>query len=184
MLEWEDKVGVYKEGQRMLERQRFQLPSNWLHIDSVEGEWSSFSEILKRKDSSIQTQVASLQAKILSEDKAVETRTGVFLGDWEKEKPVKADFKPTEALRQLLLFETRYTKLKEERGNVSRAKEALEMTGKILLQFEVCQIFSELMTRISVRFMILSADNSMLSHSLLSSLTFVCLTVRLISLNC
>jgi dynein heavy chain 1 len=129
MLEWEDKVGVYREGQRMLERQRFQLPNNWLHIDSVEGEWSSFSEILKRKDSSIQTQVASLQAKIMSEDKAVETRTLTFLSDWEKEKPVKADFKPTEALRQLLLFENRYTKLKEERGNVSRAKEALEITG-------------------------------------------------------
>ncbi|OXA50597.1 Dynein heavy chain, cytoplasmic [Folsomia candida] len=129
MLEWEEKVGVYKEGQRMLERQRFQLPNNWLHIDSVEGEWSSFSEILKRKDSSIQTQVASLQSKIMSEDKAVEVRTATFLQDWEKEKPVKADFKPMEALRQLLLFETRYTKLKEERGNVARAKEALEMTG-------------------------------------------------------
>ena len=130
MLEWEEKVGVYKEGQRILERQRFQLPNNWLHIDSVEGEWSSFSEILKRKDSSIQTQVASLQAKIMSEDKAVEGRTVVFLVDWDKEKPVKADLKPSEALRHLALFETRYSKLKDERGNVSRAKEALEIQGE------------------------------------------------------
>lgn len=129
MLEWEDKVKIYKEGQRILERQRFQLPSNWLHIDSVEGEWSSFSEILKRKDGSIQTQVASLQAKIMSEDKVVEGKTNTFLAEWEKEKPVKADLKPSEALRQLLLFETRYTKLRDERGNVSRAKEALEMAG-------------------------------------------------------
>ncbi|ODM96402.1 Dynein heavy chain, cytoplasmic [Orchesella cincta] len=129
VLEWEDKVKIYKEGQRILERQRFQLPSNWLHIDSVEGEWSSFSEILKRKDSSIQTQVASLQAKILSEDKVVEGKTNTFLAEWEKEKPVKADLKPSEAIRQLTLFETRYTKLKDERGNVSRAKEALEMAG-------------------------------------------------------
>ena len=129
MLEWEERVGVYKEGQRILERQRFQLPSSWLHIDSVEGEWSSFSEILKRKDSSIQIQVASLQAKIMSEDKAVEGRTLTFLGEWEKEKPVKADLKPSEALRQLLLFENRYTKLKDERSNVLRAKEALEIQG-------------------------------------------------------
>jgi len=130
MLEWEDKVGVYKEGQRILERQRFQLPNNWLHIDSVEGEWSSFCEILRRKDSSIQTQVASLQAKIMSEDKAVEGRTMTFLTEWEKEKPVRADLKPTDALKHLLLSETRYTKLRDERANVSRAKEALEMTGE------------------------------------------------------
>jgi len=69
VLEWEDRVGVYKEGQRILERQRFQLPSSWLHIDSVEGEWSSFSEILNRKDSSIQTQVSILLAKSILESK-------------------------------------------------------------------------------------------------------------------
>jgi len=58
MLEWEERIGVYKEGQRILERQqRFQFPGSWLHIDIVEGEWSSFSEILRRKDSSIQAQV-------------------------------------------------------------------------------------------------------------------------------
>lgn len=51
------KVEVYREGQRILERQRFQFPSNWLHVDNIEGEWGAFNEIIKRKDSSIQTQV-------------------------------------------------------------------------------------------------------------------------------
>ena len=79
---------MYKEAQRILERQRFQFPSNWLYIDNVEGEWGAFSDIMKRKDSSIQMQVASLQMKISSEDTLVESKTGTMLQEWEKEKPV------------------------------------------------------------------------------------------------
>lgn len=80
---------MYKEGQRLLERQRFQFPATWLYSDNVEGEWSAFSDIIRRKDSSIQTQVASLQMKVISEDKVVESRTGELLSEWEKEKPVE-----------------------------------------------------------------------------------------------
>lgn len=36
---------------------RFQFPAQWLHVDNIEGEWSAFNEIMRRKDSSIQTQV-------------------------------------------------------------------------------------------------------------------------------
>ena len=79
---------MYKVGQRILERQRFQFPTNWLYIDNIEGEWGAFNDIIGRKDSSIQTQVASLQMKIVSEDKVVESKTSDLLGDWEKEKPI------------------------------------------------------------------------------------------------
>ena len=79
---------TYTEGQRILERQRFQFPGNWLYIDNVEGEWGAFSDIMKRKDSAIQTQVASLQMKISSEDTLVENKTVTMLQEWEKEKPV------------------------------------------------------------------------------------------------
>ena len=89
MKSWEKQVDMYREGQRLLERQRFQFPSTWLYSDNVEGEWSAFSDIIRRKDSSIQTQVASLQMKVISEDKVVESRTGELLSEWEKEKPVE-----------------------------------------------------------------------------------------------
>ena len=52
-----------------------------------------------RKDSSIQTQVATLQMKIVAEDKAVESRTNDFLLDWEKAKPVDGQLRPTDALQ-------------------------------------------------------------------------------------
>ncbi|KAL5291956.1 DYNC1H1 family protein [Megaselia abdita] len=127
MVVWDKQVEVYREAQRILERQRFQFPNNWLHVDNIEGEWSAFNEIIKRKDSAIQTQVASLQSKISAEDKAIETRTSDFLNDWEKSKPTGGKIRPDDALQQLQLFESKYTRLKEERDNVAKAKEALEL---------------------------------------------------------
>ncbi|KOC68078.1 Dynein heavy chain, cytoplasmic [Habropoda laboriosa] len=127
MKAWEKQVDIYREGQRILERQRFQFPSSWLHVDNIEGEWGAFNEIIKRKDTNIQTQVASLQMKIVAEDKAVEIRTTDFLSDWERGKPVEGHLRPDDALQQLQLFESKFARLKEERDNVAKAKEALEL---------------------------------------------------------
>ncbi|KAB7503493.1 Dynein heavy chain, cytoplasmic [Armadillidium nasatum] len=127
MKSWEKEVDMYKEGQRILERQRFQFPNQWLHVDNIEGEWGAFNEIIRRKDSSIQTQVASLQLKIVAEDKAVETRTGDYLADWEKSKPVEGHIRPDEALQKLQIYEGKYSRLKDDRDNVAKAKEALEL---------------------------------------------------------
>ncbi|RWS14208.1 Dynein heavy chain: cytoplasmic-like protein [Dinothrombium tinctorium] len=125
--QWEKEVEVYKEGQRILERQRFQFPSNWLHVDNIEGEWSAFTEIMRRKDAAIQTQVASLQVKIVAEDKSVEARTSDLLSEWEKSKPVEGSLPPSDALSRLTIFETKFTRLREDRDNVMKAKEALEL---------------------------------------------------------
>ncbi|ESP05087.1 hypothetical protein LOTGIDRAFT_151884 [Lottia gigantea] len=127
MNTWEKQVDMYKEGQRILERQRFQFPSNWLYIDNVDGEWGAFTDIMKRKDSAIQTQVASLQMKIVSEDKIVESKTSDMLGDWEKDKPVDGEMRPDAALKALTIFEGKFGRLKEERDNIAKAKEALEL---------------------------------------------------------
>ncbi|KAK3866515.1 hypothetical protein Pcinc_027959 [Petrolisthes cinctipes] len=127
MKSWEKHVDMYKEGQRILERQRFQFPNQWLHVDNIEGEWGAFNEIIRRKDSSIQTQVASLQLKIVAEDKAVESRTNDFLQDWENGKPVEGHLRPDEALQRLSLYESKFTRLKDDRDNVAKAKEALEL---------------------------------------------------------
>ena len=54
---WERSVDVYRDGQKILERQRYQFPTNWLYTDNIDGEWGAFNEILKRKDGTIQTQV-------------------------------------------------------------------------------------------------------------------------------
>ena len=80
---------VFRAGEKILDRQRYQFPPTWVYVDNVEGEWGAFNEIMKRKDSAMQTQIGSLQMKIVAEDKVVEQKTQELLAEWEKGKPVQ-----------------------------------------------------------------------------------------------
>ncbi|XP_031685072.1 cytoplasmic dynein 1 heavy chain 1 isoform X2 [Oncorhynchus kisutch] len=131
--QFEKNVDLFRNGQRLLEKQRFQFPPSWLYIDNIEGEWGAFSDIMKRKDTAIQQQVANLQMKIVQEDKAVEGRTIDLLADWEKTKPVAGALRPEEALQSLTIYEGKFGRLKDDRDKCSRAKEALELTDTGLL---------------------------------------------------
>ncbi|PIK60017.1 putative cytoplasmic dynein 1 heavy chain 1 [Apostichopus japonicus] len=124
---WEKQVLTYQGGQKLLERQRYQFPTNWLYVDNIDGEWGAYNEIMKRKDGAIQQQVASLQMKIVSEDKTVESRTGELLTEWDKDKPIQGDLKPESASNSLTIFEGKFARLKEDRDNIAKAKEALEL---------------------------------------------------------
>ena len=76
-----------------------------------------------------------MQMKIISEDQAVETRSSELLFEWEKNKPVQGSTRPDVALNNLAIFEGKFSRLKEDRDNVARAKEALELMepGEILI---------------------------------------------------
>lgn len=80
---------MFRGGEKILDRQRYQFPPTWVYVDNVEGEWGAFNEIMKRKDSAMQTQIGSLQMKIVAEDKVVEQKTQDLLAEWEKGKPVQ-----------------------------------------------------------------------------------------------
>ena len=72
MKQWERQVATYRDGQRILERQRFHFPQNWLHVDNVEGEWSAFNEIIRRKNQSIETQACfTLTDSLINSQSAV-----------------------------------------------------------------------------------------------------------------
>ncbi|KAI9501195.1 dynein heavy chain [Coemansia spiralis] len=122
-----DVEEVFRGGQRVLEKQRYQFPSDWMYLDQVEGEWSSFNEILKRKNNVIQEQLPNLQMKIITEDKAVDQRITALCADWEKNKPVQGSLKSDIATNTLNIFFQRITRSIEEYEQVCRAKEALDM---------------------------------------------------------
>lgn len=66
--------------------------------------------------------------KVVAEDKVVEGKTAELLSSWEKEKPIAGNLKPEEAVSQLTILEGKFNRLREERENIQRAKEALELT--------------------------------------------------------
>ncbi|VDK17416.1 unnamed protein product [Anisakis simplex] len=128
----QERVEQFRAAQRLLTHQRYQFPSAWLYSEHIDGEWSALSDILERKDSAIQAQVANLQSKIKEEDELVEKRTEDVLGEWDKAKPIKGSQKPTDALASLAAFEAKLNKVKEDRENMVKAKGALEMNEPIV----------------------------------------------------
>ena len=61
-----------------------------------------------------------------AEDKAVEGRSQNYLQEWEKNKPVEGALRPDAAI-----FESKYSRLEEERDNVSKTDEALTWENKL-----------------------------------------------------
>lgn len=59
---WGPDIDQFTTGQKTLERQRYTFASDWLYVDQILGEWSAFSDILKRKDDSIKEQVGKLSS--------------------------------------------------------------------------------------------------------------------------
>ncbi|RIB21414.1 dynein heavy chain, N-terminal region 2-domain-containing protein [Gigaspora rosea] len=124
---WNQDVEIFREGQKTLERQRYQFPSDWLYIEQIEGEWSAFNEILDKKNNQIQDQIDGLKLKIVAEDKNVEEKIKKIHADRDTNKPIQGDIKPDIATNTLQIYEGKITRLKEEYDMVCRAKKALGM---------------------------------------------------------
>ena len=112
--QWKANVEIYRTGQRVLERQRFVFPQDWLHVEAIEGEWSSFNNIYERKNAILQQQLganyknnidvlAGLQAQIIAEDKLIERKIVDVVGEWDGEKPIKGDINADVALNSLAI---------------------------------------------------------------------------------
>jgi dynein heavy chain 1 len=96
---WEQSLERQKKGQKLLNSQRYQFPSDWLGIDIVEFEWNqSFQQILARKAALMEDQIPALQAKILEEERSCNGKIKEIEDLWEKSRPRTAAFSPKEAL--------------------------------------------------------------------------------------
>lgn len=62
---WAPEMELFGTGQKTLERQRYQFPSDWLYVDQVEGEWGAFNDILGRKNASIQDQMGAFALALI-----------------------------------------------------------------------------------------------------------------------
>ncbi len=84
---WQSDLDRYKSGNKLLTIQRYLFPTEWPNIDLIEGEWTAFRQILKRKSDVMDEQIPKLQAEIMKEEKAVEARIAEIENDWKQNKP-------------------------------------------------------------------------------------------------
>lgn len=124
---WEPEIEVFRQGETLLTRERYQYPSDWLFVDHLDNEWDTLNEILERKLKVVTDQTDALRAKILAEDKVVSDRASELIDNWNEEKPITGTIPPHEASATLSSFETRLATLQSDSEMVSRAKEALDL---------------------------------------------------------
>ncbi|KAJ7171883.1 dynein heavy chain protein 1 [Mycena crocata] len=124
---WGPMIELCENGEKTLHRFRYQFPDDWLYSDQLRGEWSAYNEILKRKNDSIQEQLAGLQLKIVAEDKIVENKINDILQEWEQTRPVQGNMSADTAMNTINIFEGKLTRVQEEYDLVCRAKEALDL---------------------------------------------------------
>ena len=124
---WEPEVEVFRQGQTLLSRQRYQFPQDWLFIDQIDNEWSLFNDVLQRKLKIVDEQSDALRAKILAEDEVVAHKIDDIVQSWSNEKPTSGSIPAHEAITVLTSFETRLTALETESEMVAKAKEALNL---------------------------------------------------------
>ncbi|KAK1146072.1 dynein heavy chain [Aspergillus melleus] len=128
---WEPEVDLFRQGQATLARQRYQFPSDWLHVENVDGEWAALNELLARKSKIVQDQTEGLRAKIAAEDKVIGDKIAEVISQWNEEKPVSGTIPPDEASRTLSSFQSRLEALQSEFEMVSKAKEALDLPASV-----------------------------------------------------
>jgi dynein heavy chain 1 len=124
---WTNVLESLSSGQKILERQRFSFPSNWIYFEQIEGEWGAFNEIFLKKEKLIQDQMPDLQRKIVNQDKVVQLRLAQFLEDWNKSKPTQGNLKPDDALSTLSIFAIKFSALRDEILHLNKAKDALDL---------------------------------------------------------
>ena len=126
---WEPEIEIFRQGQTLLYRQRYQFANDWLFVDQVDHEWTALNEILDRKIKVVEDQTDALHAKILAEDKVVSQKIKDVVSSWSDEKPISGTIPPDEASATLGSFQTRLTNLRSESDMVFKAKEALNLPG-------------------------------------------------------
>ncbi|KAL6300243.1 dynein heavy chain, N-terminal region 2-domain-containing protein, partial [Sparassis latifolia] len=139
---WGPMIELCASGEKTLERFRYQFPEDWLYSDQLQGEWSAYNEILKRKNDSIQEQLAGLQLKIVAEDKIVENKINDTIQEWEQTRPVQGSMRSDTALNVINVFEGKLNRVQEEYDLVCKAKEALDL--ELIRHTRLEPVFEEL----------------------------------------
>ncbi|PVI03176.1 dynein heavy chain [Periconia macrospinosa] len=127
VLEWEPEVESFRQGQQTLDRQRFQFPQDWLHIEQIDHEWQALNDVLERKSKIAKDQEDALKAKISAEDRLVSQKVSDVTAEWSEEKPVAGNIRPQEASAILDRFDQKLNQLQTESENLAKAKDALNL---------------------------------------------------------
>jgi dynein heavy chain 1 len=124
---WTDEIERLDASERLLKRQRHHFRGDWMETSVVKGQYDQLQQILERRSLTMEQQFPLLQARISAEEKSAAKRTVELLSAWEKDKPLRGNTPPAEAMDLLAKFETGLNKAKTHQENLIKAKDALRL---------------------------------------------------------
>ncbi|CAI5714683.1 unnamed protein product [Hyaloperonospora brassicae] len=126
--QWEEAVESFEQGERLLKKQRYRFSVDWPSLANVEGEWEAFIQLLERKTLAMESQLPQLQAKIMEEKSALDSKIAKAVAEWDNAKPLQGDQSPRVATEVLIVFDTRFKLLRAEQDKTSAALDALNIS--------------------------------------------------------
>lgn len=122
---WAGEIDVLENSEKLLRRQRYHFRSDWMETTVVKGQYDLMQQILARRTQTMEQQFPLLQARVSAEEKAAAKRTAELIDEWGREKPLRGNLSPTEALALLAKFEFNLQKASTHQENLAKAKDAL-----------------------------------------------------------
>jgi len=123
---WQGDVDKYKNGKKVLDKQRFHYSNDFCNIDQLESEWSKFKQILNKKSKSVEEQIPAIQARITADERVLLDKIKELEVYWNSKKPNRAET-PQDALNVLTVAEGMVRRVKDDYIKNCKAKEILEM---------------------------------------------------------
>jgi dynein heavy chain 1 len=102
---WAKEIEHLRNAEKLLRKQRHIFHSDWMETSVLKGIFDSLQQILERRVRTMDQQVPLLQARVAAEDKAAAKQLVSLVEDWEKNKPLRGNKTPIEAMEILTKFE-------------------------------------------------------------------------------
>ena len=139
MSQWTGDMEKFRNGQKLLDRQRYHPPSDWLYIDQVEGEWSAVKQLVSRKGQQMENELPTIQAQILSDEQIQNEKIKEIEELWRNQRPNSGDVLPHKALDILNIIDGQVQRVKESYTRICKAKELLGLEPGNLARLEVLE---------------------------------------------
>ena len=124
---WSANLQHFKDGQKLLEVQRFHFPNNWTFSDQIDGDWVVVKQIFAKKSEDYDRMFEELKVKLEIEDKAIRSKMEEINKVWEEKRPFDGSLTSKEALEVLAIIDTKLAEMGKRYEEMNTAKKLMEL---------------------------------------------------------
>jgi hypothetical protein len=76
----------FAEGERLLQKQRYTLPADWLLVSNLEGELNAVEQAASKRNSDMTARVPALRTQVSVADASLTDAINAYIADWERDR--------------------------------------------------------------------------------------------------